>query len=277
MIMKIFRNILWTLVLLLFISSCAKLPVYEAKKMDQNKKERKLRYYDSDAKVLYDVFADDENVYVHLVVADYYTQVKILKSGFVLWFDAEAKRNKHKGIMFPMKSDNVMRERKNSGALGSKPENNLDTRTINLHRQFEKSAKRAMLLGVQGEEGRLVFESDMKDSEIRASISFDIHNRLNYVAVIPRSQLISNDKKKGDIFSIGFDSGEMSERSNSQRPAGGRSASMGGAGGGNRGMKGGGGRPGGMGSGGGRPGQNGAGKRTEASSEPIKVWFAVRL
>lgn len=275
--MKIIQKIVQITITILLVSSCAKLPLHQSKRVEDVPIATNNRYYDIKGKISYDIYNDDQNIHLHIAASDYATQVKILKLGFTIWMDQKGKKNEDKGIIFPQKQ---------VGNSSFKQEGGRPTRQMNmnsqdkekkqmtqLHMQYQLSPKNMTLIGMEGEDSKRVVNADLDKSDIKTSIYFDTLNDLHYQVIIPIDKIFTEEKYNDSIFSIGLESGfiEMNYGGSSQ---GGSVRGGKGSGGGMRG----GGMPG-SGKGGGHSGGNGAGNSGQRStlSEPVKIWFKVSL
>ncbi len=279
--MNILRQITQITIGILLISSCAKLPIYQPVKIEQEPSTDNLRYYKES--ISYDIFQDDSNIHVHLIASDYLSQVKILRLGFTLWLDQKGKKNKDLGITFPLKQAVNSSRMADNRKLAEQA--NLNSREIQiklmeqLHNQFLISPKIMTLKGFEGKNSEEVINTEIEKSDIQVSISFDSINNLHYKAVIPITKIFTKEEYKDDIFSTGFESGsiEMNSMGAQQGRSGGSKGGMSGGGGG---MSGGGRQGGGMGGQGGRQGGGGGAspdKMRSALAEPVNIWFKVSL
>jgi len=273
--MKKIRYIIPITMSIILVSSCVKLPLYQSK---VEPIAATLRYYDSNGKIMYDIYNNDSNIFVHIAIIDYAAQVKILKLGFTLWLDQKGGRNKDKGIIFPQKqfgSSSFKRESgRQYGQVNLNSQDKEKRQMGQLHKQYQMSLKNMTLIGMDGKNSQTLVNLELEKCDIQVSISFDTLNILHYKAVIPIEKIFTEEKYNDSIFSIGINSGfiEMSYASSSQGNPGGKK----GAGGG---MRGGGRSGGGKGSGGRQGGGSGTGNigLHSALSEPIKTWFKVSL
>jgi len=245
-----------------FITSCANLPLYQSKEINSKDEISDLRYYNKENKILYDVYDDENNIYVNIKTSNYYSQVKILEMGFTLWIDQKAKKKKDKGIVFPQKQE-FKRNQQNRSLNNTDSFNREEQRIEQLRTQFQLSIKNIVLIGMDGENSKRVFNTELENSDIISTITFDTFNRLNYLAIIPKSKIFTDGKYNNNTFSIGIESGFMEMNSN-KGSSGGKS--------------GGGSRSGGMGGGKGQSNRSGGNmEQRSALSEPIKIWFSVSL
>jgi hypothetical protein len=52
--------------------------------------------------------------------------------------------------------------------------------------------KNIVLIGMDGENSKRVFNTELENSDIIATITFDTFNRLNYLAIIPKSKIFTD-------------------------------------------------------------------------------------
>ncbi len=253
----------------LIVASCAKLPIYQSKNIKSTQDISELSHYDKKSKISYDVYNDETNIYISFKTLNYYSQIKILKMGLTVWFDTKGKKNKKKGIVFPLDNGFKPDMKSMQGGSGS---SGMGIQSITqLHTYFKLQDKRIKLIGMEDEHGRTEYIFEPGRSDISAEITFDSSNRLNYLATIPIRKLFADGSLDNKALSIGFESGfidvnKMKQemmKSGMHPGQGGRSGGMGGMGGGMMG----GGRPGG--------GRSGGMPQQTELSDPVRLWFAV--
>ncbi len=253
----------------LVVSSCAKLPIYQSRSINTTEDISDLSHYDKKSKISYDVYTDEDKIYINIKTSNYYSQVKILRMGLTLWFDTQSKKNKDKGIMFPLNNGfkpNKQKTQSTSGTMGAGVQS-----ITQLHNNFKLAEKRIRLIGIIDENGRKEYTYKPGSSDINAEITFDSSNRLNYIATIPIKKLFADGSFDNKTFSVGIESGfldvnkmKQEMMSSGMQPGqGGRGGGMGG------GMKGGGGHQGG--------GHSGSMPQQTELSEPVKIWFSVNM
>ncbi len=100
----------YLILLALFFVSCS--PKYTEKAMwqsghvsiDANTSEYgKIRYGNSETKLLYSIYNDSDNLYVCLTTSDNNTQHQIMLGGMEVWIDTVKKSLQHTGIKYPLK------------------------------------------------------------------------------------------------------------------------------------------------------------------------------
>jgi len=257
------RNLLILSFTILIFASCARLPMYQAKVKPTTKDTSLLRYYDSESRVLFDVYEDDQNIYIKLQTSYYYSQVKILKLGLTIWLDQKAKKSKDIGVIFPQENLSQMHNMQSGGRSNGMSGQLIMTQ---LHNQYLLSAKYMMLIGMDGEDRQKEMFSNLEQSDLKITITFDSLHRLNYHSVIPKNKIFTEDKYRNKEFSIGIISGyqkvDFSQMNQGQSGQGGGK----GRGGMGSGHKGGQGRS-----------QAPSTQQRKALTEPIEFWFGVKL
>ncbi len=138
--MKNINKILITILILFLFASCANLPLYQSKKIDSKDEISDLRYYDEENKILYDIYNDEDNIYISVKTSYYYSQVKILRMGLTIWIDQKAKKNKDKGIVFPQKKE-FMRDKQNRNLNSTDSFKREEQKIEQLHNQFDYQKK----------------------------------------------------------------------------------------------------------------------------------------
>ncbi|RLD82469.1 MAG: hypothetical protein DRJ10_05025 [Bacteroidetes bacterium] len=261
---------LLTLVILVAIS-CAKLPLYQANEI-VNKNTASCRYYDSNGKIMYDIYNDNNNLYVQMQTSDFIAQTKIIRMGFTLWLAQNGKKSREKGIVFPQKHEGngtvIGKGGRHEGRNNSFDDKQKQQQE-QLKESFRLSTKNMALIGFYSKNSKTAVNIELDKSDIHVSVSFDKDNVLHYEAIIPFEKIFTEEKFNDSILSIGLESGYFDSEYRGERPQDGM------RGGGNKGM----GRPGGGKSGGhGRPATNGSKDEQRSDmSEAIKVWFRVKL
>ncbi|MCF6239837.1 MAG: hypothetical protein L3J74_00665, partial [Bacteroidales bacterium] len=97
-----------TTVLFFSLFSCKTQSVYTVNRIEQTgdlnhttSKRIDEMQYSKDARMLYSVYNDDQNLYVVMSVTDKTVQKKILIAGLTFWMDTVAKKKEQFGITFP--------------------------------------------------------------------------------------------------------------------------------------------------------------------------------
>lgn len=261
------------IVFVIFLLSCVKMPIQQSMKVENETTTTSLNYFDANDKISYDFFNDDKNLHVYIATAEYTTQMKILKFGFTLWLDQEGKKNKDKGIIFPLEmkgGNDFKRGRGRSTAAASNPSDKMQQMLAQIRKQFEVSPKIITLIGMEDDNSRININTELEKSDISVSITFDSLNVLRYKAIIPIEKIFTDVKYRDNLMSIGFASGFL-EMDMNDMPQGRNGGGM--SGGGNRGSM----QGGGM-QGGGRPGGSGGNaSQYQKLMESVDVWFKVSL
>jgi len=232
--------------------------------------------YKPDAKMMYGIMNDNENLYVFLEISDKTVQRKVLMGGLTFWMDTVGKKKKQLGITFPLKGSmkNQQGKKNRENMMNQRQNKNLRTDIDNkeVNKKFESGFNKMEIVGFNNEnEPMVVFNQNPKG--VSAKIKFDNKGILNYMASVPLKLIFNNvdeflsDKTK--LFSFGFETGKIETplMVSGKKPGGG-------------------GRPGGGRSGGGKPGGGrnlgassiggrGAGSRMGGMQEltkPSKFW-----
>jgi uncharacterized membrane protein YgcG len=64
-----------------------------------------FRFYMSGARLQYDLYNDNSNLYICVKATDVEAQTRIMKSGFSFWIDTTGKKKQKTGISFPLKME----------------------------------------------------------------------------------------------------------------------------------------------------------------------------
>lgn len=107
--MKQLIYILFSLALLISISACKKLPVYESAYIENESEifnkdndAPPFVHYDTESRIRYDVFHDGENLLLYFDVSDEMSIRKIFGLGLEIYIDTNGKRKKDNGYIYPV-------------------------------------------------------------------------------------------------------------------------------------------------------------------------------
>ncbi len=244
----------------LIISSCAKLPVNHSKWL-KNKSIMEAdtgfcTFYDSKSKIRYDVFNDSEFLYIKFDVSNRINQMKILKTGFNIYFDPECKRKENIYLNYPIERSNIP----------EKPA---------MRNEFNRK-KNDIISMVNQLPGDAIFNNNDKIERFNCKSNtngVEMYFTADTNNVLYCKMKISLDKicKDRTSFSVGMVSGYF-EMPKQQGPPGGGGQRQG------NGQRQGGGV--GQQSGGMRPGGKAYENRSgvnSAMTEPIRIWFILNL
>lgn len=265
-------KLLFSLSLITLLISCKRLPVYNAHwKSDRFSSYEIKGHYDADSRVIYRVQYDVGNLYIRLSTSDQSSQLKILKSGFTIWFDDDGKQKTKRGIEFPLKQNNLRKGSKKSdrSKTGISPFSKEHiSSSLKLYTDYQEQPKKMALLGFNGNQSREEIHFASNSSKISIDVVMDSLGTLFYTAQIPISMIFPDSESKNQSLSIGLKSGDFRQippknpekSENSQQR--GRSGSARG------------GKPGGRG----QRGANEDGNYSSTNSrKPIEIWFKVNL
>ena len=247
------RIVLANLITLL-LTSCAHLPVYDAKHTSPEEQVDHLRFYDSESHMQFDLYQDSTHLYLKLITGDFASQIKILKLGLTIYLDDSDKKKENKSITFPQGMDADQMQ------LEMKREAGYKNAMAMLHNRYLLSTKTMLLKGFDGKGSEKIVLANIKNFPINIRIDFDAANQLIYLASISK-EMLKKDNPDIDYLSIGVVSGKMDPSRMGQARGGG-------------GM--------GRGQGGGRGGMKGQsrGQNMQAPSalmNPIKIWFKTKI
>ena len=270
------------LVLIVFLfTTCAKTPVYRSTWQKDTKLIDGLitdwnckMYYNSDAKMMYGISNDLNNLYVNAKVTDQAVQKKILMAGLTFWIDTTGKKTEQLGIVYPLKG--FMKNQKNRKTPANKNmekrplKNALDYNKIN--DQFANNITELEMIGFTGT-GKKNREINGRNKGLKVAIQFDEYQSLIYEASIPLNILFEEPQEyltdSTKYFSYGFETGSfevpVKMNSNTGGPGGKGSGRSGGE------------RESGMSSGaggkaGGRPMNSGQKTDMQGMAQPAKFW-----
>ncbi|KAA3619537.1 MAG: hypothetical protein DWQ05_02095 [Calditrichaeota bacterium] len=208
-------------------------------------------------KISIGILNDKTHLYLSIGTNDRLLIRKIMGQGFVLWFDAQAGKNKKYGIRFPLGRQNPGMDF--AGERGARMPDDRQLEAIKTGNELE-------IIGKDEEILRKVILGSTTDFEVKLNLDYGM---LQYELKIPLQKedefAIGIGTEAGKKIGVGFMTQEMDrEKMRSGMPGG-----MGGRGGG---MKGGGGRMGG-----GRPGGGMPGGLSQEMMQPLKIWATVQL
>lgn len=217
-------------------------------------------YYDKDSKISYQLFNDDENLYLNLKTFDRMSIVKILKSGLTIHFDETGKKKETVAIEYPLHN-------KNFDFKQLHPQNgNNESSNFDVNQLIQSVPNSAFFIN---NKNRQSFNLELNSTDVSVkleAIKTELEDGLTYKLKIPLREITEKPMTSIENFSIGIITGEIKspQAQSSGRPSGGgRPAGVGGG----RPSGGGVGRP----SSGGRPSNipNDVSKITK----PIEIWF----
>lgn len=256
---------IFILVGMIFLASCAKLPVYESKSYNREATPElpnsMADNFDKKANVKYGFANDETHFYIQAVFQDRESFMKIMGGGLIVYFDPNGKKGKDHQLKIE-KSD----QRQNEYTMLS----NQNPNPEKAERQNMPSTIAAVLNKVTWDKNgnELVFYRNMQKEPILVELSPTNQDQLILNIKMPISEIPIEEGNT--TFSLGIASGKNSEKGMSGNGPGG-GGGMGGPGGGGMGGPGGG---GGMGGGGGRP--QGAPSSSSGMS-PIEIWCNIQL
>lgn len=156
-----------------------------------------LSYYDSKAKIQYQVANDDTALYIILKTMDYKAQAKILRPGMDILLDTLGKKKSTSVLMYPLPGETKLQWITDPGEPDRQELEHPDLKT--LRTEYELSDKRIKYLDLRGlpKTAELV----NTNSPIAVAIGWDRDNVLTYEARIPfrtfyHDQLTAADAKK---------------------------------------------------------------------------------
>lgn len=270
---KAFSNILIILVIL-FFSSCAKLPVYKSNPFIESEKEKLLNpstgNYDEKTNIQIEVANSDTTLYIRAIFHDKENYKSIMRGGLTVFFDPQGKKKKLNQLKIE-KGDTQVTEyallsRQMESGSGNQQQNIITSIDILYNKiTWDKNGK------------QIVFYRNLQNKPISVQFEANKQNELLLDIEIPLKEIQLTAGQ--NLFSLGIESGNLpSQNMSGQRPSAGMSGRGGQGGGAGRGG-GGGGRPGGGKSGGGG-GKSGGGSRPAGQSngmDPVKIWTQVEL
>ena len=163
--------------------------------------------YDKRSELFYGVSHDDQHLYVALQAKDPMVQRKIMAFGLTLWLDTTARKQKQKGIRYPIP------KKENLPIPETEQEKDLPLRARQARpkdsRRFLRTTDREhmLLLDFEGKKRQQVNVSNSQD--IRISLGAQSSTGLIYEARIPFSRIFDAPFKGTQELSIGFVTGSL--------------------------------------------------------------------
>ncbi len=257
------------LLLLVLFASCSSLKTVNSIS-EQNLSSSDRGYLEDKSKILYQVSNDENNLHILFHTADRASIIKILQTGFTVYFNTKGKKKMDISIQYPLPQDmesfrqSRMAEMKQGGRQAQ----------LDINKMLGTISLLGVYTNLDMEENINV---NSNTSDINVGVKATPHDELAYELIIPFTRLFNNQSPETAALTVGFVSGYL------EMPSSGGGMSGGG------GMRGGGMSGGGMGggmSGGGGGGMRGGGKSgggmsrgsdTSGLSSPIEFWINVVL
>ncbi len=156
-----------------------------------------LSYYDSKARIQYQVANDDTALYIILKTMDYKAQAKILRAGMDIVLDTMGKKKSAAAILYPLPGETKLQWISDPAEPERQELEHPDLKTLRTEYELsEKNIKYADLNGMPK-----TVERANNNSPIAVAISWDRDNILTYEARIPfrtfyHERLTAADAKK---------------------------------------------------------------------------------
>ncbi|MCK5208603.1 MAG: hypothetical protein KAQ79_11295 [Cyclobacteriaceae bacterium] len=226
-------------------------------------------HLDDKSKILYEVSNDEKNLHVMFRTTERASIIKILQTGFTVYFNTKGKKKKDISIQYPLPQDmetfrqSMMSEMKQGG---QQPQLDIN--------KLLGMISHMSIYSYFGEEENINLYSN--SSDIKVSVKSIQQDELTYDLIIPFTRIFKDETIDVSKLTVGFVSGKMEIPSTGGGMSGGggmRGGGMSGGGMSGGGMGGGGGMRGGGKSGGGMSG----GSNMSGLTSPIEFWKNVVL
>jgi hypothetical protein len=148
--------------------------------------------YDKGQSIYYSVANDNSNLYLVLMTNDQVVQRKIMGLGLTLWFDNEGKKNKTKGIRYPLKPDRNSFSSQNAQSMQEPKRPNLNTME---------------LVGFEGKEVQRV--SMAERSPVDVKINHSPGQSFVYEVEIPLEKIFESGIDSTSKLSVGIETGYL--------------------------------------------------------------------
>ncbi len=266
------------LIVILFFSSCAKLPIYESKIYVASEKDNLISpltsNYDKKTNIQIEVANNDTTLNIRAIFHDKQSYTTIMRSGLTVFFDPLGKKKKN----YQLKIEKTEVQLTEYELMTRQENRNLNNPQQNMPAAIDMRYNK-VTWDKNGD--KFVFYRNLQHKPIAVNLGPNKQNELLLDIEIPLIEIPLDSGQ--NLFSIGIESSSVaSGKMEVQRPSAGMSGGSGsrGGGGGGRGGGGGGSRGGGGGMSGGMGGKPGGGSRPTGSSgemESVKIWFQVQL
>jgi hypothetical protein len=217
----------------LVLGACSRslLPVHPANWVKNWPEDSNPVHFDSLSNLYYEVQRDENNIYLHFRTTDLATQMKLLRHGLSIYFDAETAKKESLGFTFPLPLPDSLvssfmgrAERRGEGRpdearnLRLSPEEMQRKILERVYMNFTERPKEMHLKGFDGP-NKIILGKD--PSDIQVDLELADQNTLNYYAIIPIGKISSKSKSGSDNFSLGIVSGFLSFDEQSPQMGGG--------------------------------------------------------
>ncbi len=188
-------KVITIIIAIIFLASCASLPIYKSINESEYNKETIYSGYDANSRLRWLVTNDSLNLYLRLGSDNPATITKILNIGMQIYIDSTAKKKEGLYINYPVyETDEISKKDNNKISL----RNTIDERNVKLSLMLQKTSK--TIKYVKADEIHL-FNALDKNADIFASLNSDNNGNLQYFVKIP-FKLITKTKLK--LLSIGI-------------------------------------------------------------------------
>jgi len=232
-------KIILAIFLLIGTSACTQLPVYKSNWQNtsfqfNNSDENWMGqfYYDKEAKLLYGISNDQENIYLRLKVTDQLTQRKIQLRGLTFWMDSVGKSKEQMTLCCPLprKQEDIkkMMHRNRNNPDGNKKRPKLKIE------KFTNGLEGMEIMGFGGNSTKQTLNNKNKNG-INVMMAVNEREELIWEAILPLKMVFSHPEEYqsgGNMyFSFGFETGAF----NGPPSGSGQRPQRGGSGGGRQG------------------------------------------
>jgi hypothetical protein len=272
--------------IIVFLSSCAKLPIYQCQNIDSEPdvefEKINTSNYNKSNNVNFGIAINESNFYYKAIFHEQESQEKIMRGGLNLYFDPNGKKGKDFQLKIEKAKPSEMKnESFSQGSMSSRGSGGGGGNMQGMQRSRNMEDLPAMISKVYTQITWIangveeVFYRDLYKDKIEVNFVTNEYNELELLVKMPISEI---PKTQDGLLSMGM---ETSSSSSSTNGPGGNMSSGGGMGGGGGGMGGGGMSGGGMSGGGGMGGSGGGmggpGGSSSSSSGTMKIWFQIEL
>lgn len=247
--------------------------------------------FDTKYHLIYTVSNDNKNLYLCIKFMDEKDQFRLLRNGFIVWFDTTGKGRKSCGIKYPVGGHRANPQPTERTDVPQNPKHDIKKAKSRIIKgQIEFEIIGFTLMGL--EKNEKVTSNLFTSSGVKIALGLDSNEVMIYELSLPLNYLFKSPatrlKDTLNVLSIGFEGNESSSNGGMHQGNGTRGGMNGGEGGHGGGMYGGG-MGGGMnggsmgggmhggGMGGGMHGGGYSGNANSDETKPIKKWFKIRL
>lgn len=185
--------------------ACKKLPIYTPKPLTEKAIDPRSGYYNGDHKLLYNVYEKEDSLVVFLATGHLPSQVKIMRLGFHVWFDLNAKREKQLGVYYPQVNPETQENPEADPAASGFGQQKAD-KGFGLKQELVE-------IGFKRPNSYRAYNLNLEKPHVSAQLKREGVEMISYRLAIPKSYLLTPENTDS-LISIGLISGNFAPVSN---------------------------------------------------------------